>query len=273
MGKMPIALQIYSVRDQAKADLLGTLKEISAMGYQGVEFFDTDGLNTTPEKAAELCAQVGLEVVGIHYPHGKMDADPQGSMNFLSALGTKYVVIPYMEPKHFATAEGMEQVIASVRSIAEAAKSANMTLLYHNHDFEYTPHGNRHALDILYQEVPAELLQCEIDTCWTKAAGLDPASYVRKYRGRVPLLHLKDFVGRGKEDLYVLEGQPAVEVTGEGKFDFRPLGMGRQDIPSIVTAAKESGVKWLVVEQDEVCLDLSAMDCARKSIEYLQTVN
>jgi len=271
MPKLPIALQIFSVRNQVTADLAGTLKEIAAMGYDGVEFYDTGG-NTTPEEAARLTAQAGLELISTHYPHGKMEADPEGSMKIINALGAKYVVIPYMNSNLFATAEGIQQVVASVTKIANAAVQAGVTLLYHNHDFEFTPHGDKRALDLLYQAVPADLLQCEIDTCWVKVAGIDPAEYLRKYSGRVPLVHLKDFVGVGREDKYALAGQSA-QVTGEGAFDFRPLGMGRQDIPAIVAAAEESGAKWLVVEQDEPCLDQSPMESAKKSIEYLKSIN
>lgn len=94
---------------------------------------------------------------------------------------------------------------------------------------------------------------------------------MRKYAGRIPTVHLKDFAGRKAGRMYGLIG---LEDNGEksGDFEFRPLGKGFQDIPAIVKAAVESGAQWLIVEQDEPSMGLGRMECAQASIEYLMGV-
>ena len=112
----------------------------------------------------------------------------------------------------------------------------------------------KYALDVLYDTVPAELLQTEIDTCWVKYAGLDPAEYVRKYAGRCPVVHLKDYVGRRAGQPYALinaDGSDDGAAKSEGDFEFRPVGHGCQNVKSIVDAGLESGAKWFIVEQDQ----------------------
>lgn len=126
-------------------------------------------------------------------------------------------------------------------------------LLYHNHDFEFAQISGMTALDFLYAAVPASVLKCELDTCWIRYAGADPADYLRRYAERCPVVHLKDYVGDpGGPAPYALLGQdaPAREDGGQ-PFLFKPLGGGCQDIPALVEAAREAGTRWLVVEQDE----------------------
>lgn len=74
----------------------------------------------------------------------------------------------------------------------KVAKELGMTLLYHNHDFEFEKINGKYALDILYKEVPADLLETEMDTCWGNVDGEYPPPYIRKYRGRAPVVHLKE---------------------------------------------------------------------------------
>lgn len=106
----------------------------------------------------------------------------------------------------------------------------------------------QYALDLLYDRVPAALLQTEIDTCWVNVAGEDPAAYVKKYAGRAPLVHLKDFVLKGRKPahMYDLIGLEEVRIPSEeeGDFAYRPLGQGMQDVPSILAALEQTGTKW-----------------------------
>ena len=106
--------------------------------------------------------------------------------------------------------------------IGKACKAHGIQTLYHNHDFEFAkmPDG-RYALDYIYDTIPADLLQTELDTCWVKVAGEDPAAYVRKYTGRSPLVHLKDFHKEGKPaNMYKLIGTDVEEEESHGVFPF-----------------------------------------------------
>ena len=143
---------------------------------------------------------------------------------------------------------------------------------YHNHDFEFTKINGQYILDTYYQEIPADLLQTELDTCWVNVGGENPAQYVRKYTGRAPIVHLKDFSGSKTENMYSLIGTDAAKEEASEKFEFRPIGYGRQDIPSILAASEDAGAGWVIVEQDSPSMGKTPMECAKMSIDYLKSI-
>lgn len=165
------------------------------------------------------------------------------------------------------------QMVEEIRTIGQKVKDAGMTLLYHNHDFEFTKlEDGQYGLDYLYANVPADLLQTELDECWVKYSGVDPVEYLKKYAGRSPLVHLKDFYAEGKQegDPYALIGLNEGEQKKAGTFEFRPLGEGLQDIPAIIGAAEEVGSKWLIVEQDDPSMGKTPMECVAMSMDFLK---
>jgi sugar phosphate isomerase/epimerase len=130
----------------------------------------------------------------------------------------------------------------------------------------------KYALDILYDTIPSDYLQTEIDTCWVNVGGENPSEYVKKYKGRAPVVHLKDFHLSGKrpDRLYALIGLDEDEAQEEAStFEFRPVGHGMQNIPAIIEAAEASGAKWLVVEQDR-SVGRTPLEAVQMSIEYLK---
>ena len=129
-------------------------------------------------------------------------------------------------------------------------------------------------MDYRYSNVPADLLQTELDECWVKYSGLNPAEYLLKYSGRSPVVHLKDFhiEGEMEGDPYALIGLNEGEEKKSSAFEFRPLGKGVQDIPSIIEAAHQAGSKWLIVEQDNPSMGLEPMQCIQTSIEFLKSI-
>jgi sugar phosphate isomerase/epimerase len=157
--------------------------------------------------------------------------------------------------------------------LGKIAGDLGMTLLYHNHDFEFTKINGEYALDILYTEVPADKLQTELDTCWVNVGGENPAKYIRKYKGRSPVVHLKDFAGQKGENMYALIGiDDGEKKDTSGAFELRPVGKGVQDFPEILKASEEAGVKWVVVEQDEPSMGKTPLECANISIQYLKSL-
>ena len=130
----------------------------------------------------------------------------------------------------------------------------------------------KYALEVLYDTIPADLLQTELDTCWVNVGGEEPAAYVRKFAGRAPVVHLKDFFGEKSEDMYELIGIEKKAPARPGNFEFRPVGSGLQDFPAILAAAEDANAEWVVVEQDNPSMGLTPMECIRKSREYLKTI-
>ncbi len=250
MEKKNVALQLYSVRNDAKRDFYGTLKAVKEMGYDGVEFA---GLyEQTPGEIRDMCREVGLVPVAAHLPLAETMAQLEEILDYYQAVGCKYVGIPYLPEEYRPGKEKFEEILAFIRKIGEAAKSRGMVLQYHNHDFEFVKVGDRYGLDMIYEEVEADLLKAQLDTCWVAVGGEDPAAYLRKYAGRFFTVHLKDY-----------------EIDDAGEVKLKHLGGGRQDFKSIVEASLEGGAKWLIVEQDWPSKGYTPMECAKLSIDYL----
>lgn len=266
----PIAVQLYSVRDDMAADFEGTLKKVKEMGYDGVEFAGLFGKSAAEIK--EMCKEIGLIPISAHIPFIDMMNDPS-LLEVYAEIGCEYVVIPYLTEEYRPGNDKFKEVIEGAKMLGKKANELGMTLAYHNHDFEFDKINGEYALDILYKEVTADLIEAELDTCWVNVGGENPADYIRKYKGRVNILHLKDFAGSKSENMYALIGIDEDEKKDiKGKFEFRPVGSGVQDFPSILKAAKESGTKWVVVEQDSPSMGLTPMECIKSGIDYLKTL-
>ena len=269
MSSLPIAVQIYSVRNDASADLYGTLKQIKEMGYDGVEFAGLYG--KTPAEIKAMCDELGLVPISAHVPFVDMLKNPIGVLSQYAEIGCKYVVVPYLVPEHRPEHANFPYVVEFIGILGKAAKKLGMTMLYHNHDFEFLKIDGKYALDILYDTVSADLLQTELDTCWVNVGGENPSDYVKKYAGRAPVVHLKDFTGEKSENMYALIGIDKEADTECTKFEFRPVGKGKQNFPAILDAAKAAGAEWVVVEQDEPSMGLTPMECVKTSIDYLKS--
>ncbi len=271
MGKLSVALQLYSVRDFAEEDLKAALRQVKEMGYDTIELAGLHGLS--PEEFKAAMDECGIRALSAHVPFPEMEADAEGTVAKYKLLGCRYMAVPWLHPDYCPGNEKFNITLEVINKTGKLCAENGMTLLYHNHDFEFKkmPDGT-YALDYLYATVPAEILQTEIDTCWVKVSGLDPAAYVRKYAGRCPVVHLKDFYKEGEaRNLYELIGNKDEYQEPRGKFEFRPLGLGLQDFPPIIKAAEESGADWVVVEQDK-SEGRTSMEAVKISREYLRSL-
>ena len=267
---LPVAVQVYSVRDDASADLRATLEKIKAIGYDGVEFAGLYGY--APEDIKKMCEEIGLVPISAHVPYQDMVNDAEKVLSDYATIGCKFVAVPYLKEENRPGTDDFPNVIENIKKIGAVANKLGMTLLYHNHDFEFIKLDGKYALDILYDEIPADLLQTELDVCWVNVGGEVPADYIRKYAGRCPVVHLKDFHGEKSDDMYELIGIDNKAPKRPGNFEFRPVGSGLQDFPAILKAAEESGATWVVVEQDKASMGLTPMESITKSREYLKTL-
>ncbi len=268
--KQKIALQLYSVREEMAADFEGTLRKVQALGYDGVEFAGLFGKSATEVRM--ICDALGLVPVSAHVPFTDMMEDPS-LLDVYQEIGCQFVVIPYLTPEYRPGSARFSEVIEGARMLGEKARALGMKLAYHNHDFEFVQVDGEYALDILYKQVPATLLETEIDTCWVNVGGVNPAEYVRKYKGRANIVHLKDFVGGKTDNMYALIGiDDDKKQTPVSAFEFRPVGYGIQDFPAILNAAEEAGASWVVVEQDMPSMNKTPLECAAMSIDYLRSM-
>jgi sugar phosphate isomerase/epimerase len=271
---LPIVLQLYNVREDMAADFEGSLQKVAALGYQYVELAGLYGRTAAQFKAG--LEKAGLKAVSAHVPYRDMLAAPENVIGDYKTLGCRFIVIPYLAEEDRSTGPNYEKVKEGIVKLCEEAQRQGLVMLYHNHDFEFVQYRGKYALDDLYDTIPASLLQTEIDTCWVKVAGVDPAAYVRKYAGRSPVVHLKDFympAGLKPENMYELIGlAKKADPAAQGGFEFRAVGAGVQDIPGIIKAAGEAGAQWLVVEQDRPTPGKTPLECAGDSLAYLKSL-
>lgn len=147
--------------------------------------------------------------------------------------------------------------------------------LYHNHDFEFKKINGETILDKLYKEVPSDFLQPEFDTCWIHYAGNNPVEYLKGYKGRVKVLHLKDFVcdKLGGGPVYGLIDANGETDSSDNKedngFKFMPIGQGIQPWEDILAVAEEIGTEYVIVEQDQ-WYEGDSLEYAKQSREYLR---
>ena len=273
--KLPVAVQLYSVRDEMEKDFYGTIQKMKDLGYDGVEFAGLFG--EEPAKIKAFCAEIGIVPISAHVPYYDMLENPEKVLSDYAEIGCRYVVVPYLTEECRPGTDGFAATVEGIRKIGEAAKALRLQLLYHNHDFEFVTIDGEYALDVLYSTVPADILKTEIDTCWVNVAGVNPAEYVEKYSGRSPVVHLKDFKKSGDNlgKLYDLIGidDDAQEEEEEDAFSFMPVGYGVQDIPAILAACENAGAEWVVVEQDSPAKNDTPLNSVKLSREYLKTLN
>lgn len=269
-----LGYQIYSAREEAEKDLGAVCAKLKEFGYDGVEFAGFYGY--TAEQINEILNKTGLTAVSSHVPYQTIIADMAGTIAFHKAIGCKFIAVPYLDEETRPGAPGFAAAIRNIHQFGLMCKAEGIQLLYHNHDFEFIKLSGQYGLDFLYDAIPADALATELDTCWVNVAGEVPADYIRKYAGRCPIVHLKDFIGAKKEGavLYALikeDGSDDVKVASEQEpaFDFRPVGYGKQDIPAIIKAGLESGAQWFIVEQDRSS-ERPPLDAAKMSCDYVR---
>ena len=273
MNNLPVALQTYTVRDVAEGDFAGVMKQVKAIGY---DYIEIGGLyRLTPKEYKEILDANGLRAISAHVGIHEMINDTEGIASNYKFLGVDYLAIPYMPDELRPGRPGFDKIAEEIKRVGAIFKTYGITLIYHNHDFEFEklPDG-RYVLDALYEAIPADALETQIDTCWCLVSGVDPAAYIRKYAGRCPVVHLKDFFKEGEAaDMYELMGQEETKgVKPKGIFEFRAVGHGVQNFPPILAASLESGAKWVVVEQDTPIAGCTSIEDAKKSRDYLKSL-
>lgn len=264
-----VGIQLFTLRNEMKENFYGTLKKVKEMGYDGVEFAGLFG--HTAAEIKEMCADLGLDPISAHVPYEEMMDDPEGVIGTYKEIGCKYVVVPYLREECRPDKDCFGEVVKNIEMLTGVAEKMGLTMLYHNHDFEFMKLNGKYALEILYDSVPA--LQSEIDTCWVNVGGEDPAKYLLKYQDRAPIVHLKDFYGEKSEDMYELIGIDKKAPARPSNFEFRPVGSGVQNFPAILESAKKIGATWVIVEQDKPSMGLTPIESAKKSLDYVKTIN
>jgi sugar phosphate isomerase/epimerase len=250
-----VGLQLYTVRDQMKADLPGTLANVAAIGYKEVEFAGYFG--RTPAAIRELLAVNGLTSPSTHVPIESMRKEWPKVLDDARQIGHQWVVIPWLPEAERGGLDGWKRLAGEFNTAARAARDAGLRFAYHNHDFELTPipaaasggTGPTIPLDVLLAETDPSLVDFEMDLYWVVKGGGDPSSYFKRFENRFPLVHVKDSAGPPSHTM--------IEV-GKGSIDF-----------ARIFADGEKSIKHFFVEHDQPADPMASI---RTSYNYLQTL-
>lgn len=273
MKKFKVGIQLYSLRDAMEKDMDSTLKTVKEMGYDYVEFAGYFGKSAEEVKA--ILDKYGLEAVSVHQAIGLFEEEGQKAVDYLKTLGVKYCAIPWYNVDEFIS--NWDATMDKFKNVSKLLGDNDIKLMYHNHDFELNKINGEYILDRLYATLPEDVIMPQLDTCWVHYAGVNPSEYIRKYSGRIEVLHLKDFVCEklGGGPVYALIDEDGNEMDKGNKedngFKLVPVGSGIQDWTSILAAAEDAGVEYVIVEQDE-SKDRDPLDAAKMSREYLRTL-
>ncbi len=275
MKKFKIGLQLYSVRREMERDMDSALADVKKIGYDYVEFAGYFG--KTAQQVRALLDKHGLTCVSVHQSPDLFLREGQKAVDYVKTLGAEYAAIPWYPADKLKGSPEWDKTVENFTKVAKLLKKNGIQLMYHNHDSEFKKVDGKYLLDWIFDTIPADLIQPQVDTCWAHYAGCDPVKYLLKYSGRIKVVHLKDFACTklGGGPVYALidengkEGKkPTQKDTG---FEYRPLGRGIQDIPAILKASEKAGAEIQIVEQDE-SPDRPPMEAAKISREYLKSL-
>ncbi len=255
----PLGVQLWSVRNEMKQDVPGTLAKVKALGFDQVELAGTYGM--TAEQFRQELDNAGLDAAAMHVGYNIWRDSLDKVLAEAEALGAEYVgtaSIPHEAP---FTVENARQTAADFNKWGQAAKERGLQFFYHLHGFEFQPDAaGVLPFDVLLSETDPNNVVFEMDVFWATRPGQDPVALLQKYPNRWKLMHIKD----------MKPGTATNDHSGRANADSTevPVGQGMIDYASVLRTARDVGVEYFFIE-DETSDPLTAMP---QSIDYLKTV-
>ncbi len=247
MKKSQIAAQLYTLRDFLKTpeDIAKSLAKVRQIGYEAVQISGMGEISTS--ELNKILANEGLVNCATHESGKSIVEETDKVIARLQELNCKFTAYPYPHqvPANYDEAVALAK---QLNTAAEKMAAAGQVLCYHNHAIEFRRFDGKLMLDIFYDNAPA--MYSELDTYWVQSGGCCPTQWVKKMAGRLPLLHLKDFM-----------------IGEDNKGTMAAIGAGNLDWPSIIAAAEAGGTEWYIVEQD-VC-PKDPFECLADSFKFI----
>jgi sugar phosphate isomerase/epimerase len=245
-GRIPVALQMYSVRGDCAKDFDAALAAVAAMGFVGVEFAGYYNYAQNPAGLADRLKALKLKAAGTHIRTSALEGDAlKATIEFHQAIGCRFLIVPG-DPA-FTDPEKSKALADTYNKAAEVLKPLGMACGFHNHTGEFKKDGDKTYWDLFAERTTKDVI-LQQDCGWTMAAGFDPAAYVRKYPGRTRTTHFKPTVREGDAGKKPIFGQDSV------------------DWKSVYEAcASVGGTEWIVLEQELYPDGKTPMDCTRES--------
>lgn len=223
-------LQLYTLREVAKADPIGTLRRVKALGYDEVELGGPPYSTMDPQLLRRELVRIGLTAPSMHVPITALETDAPRTFAQAATLGCAYVVVPSLDADRRSTIAQCQATAATFTRLGAAARAAGVTFAYHNHALEFEPVEGRLPFDILFGESDPALVKMELDLHWAVKAKADISAIFASYPGRIPMCHVKDMTADGR-----------MVAVGAGVIDFA----------AIFAKSNQAGLVHYFVEHDE----------------------
>jgi sugar phosphate isomerase/epimerase len=253
-----IGCQLYTLRSVIDANPKAIFDQLDGAGYDEVE-----AVRGNLPKIWDALKASKLKPVSLHIDTRLFTVEKDklsAALDDAKAKGFKYVVCPYIAPADRGGVEMIKKLADTLNEAGAKCKAAGTQLCYHNHAFEFepVPGGKGNLLDVLMESTDPALVGLEFDIMWAAVGGTDPIEVLKKYKGRVPLMHVKDL-------------GPNITVRYNEKVPkeaFKEAGSGILELPKILRTAEANGTKHFFVEQDQTPGD--PMASLKQSIAYLK---
>ena len=236
MADNPLALQVFSVRNEFKADPAGTLKRVADIGYGAVEFFGAP--NHEPDELRQFLDAAGLQCCGWHWPYDLFADDKlDEAIAFHQALGNRFAVVPAIPEELRRSRADWLALAKRFNQLAAHLAEHGLATGYHNHHVEFAPLEGEMPWDTFFSNTDDRVIM-QLDMGNAARGGADVVDILRRYPGRGTLIHHKPYSQRaGKDD-------PAA--------GYRPvIGEDDLDWPTIIELCRTTaGTQWHIVEYE-----------------------
>ncbi|MCS6923740.1 MAG: sugar phosphate isomerase/epimerase [Fimbriimonadales bacterium] len=224
-----IGLQLYTLRDDLKADLEGTIRAVAQIGY---EYIETTGfMGEHSPRMQQLLQETGLKIAGLGFDLNALETQPQQVIDACHAWNAHYAVTFWIHEAERQSADDWKRIAERFNRIGESLAAGNVPFLYHLHGYEFVEYDGKRAIDILLENTDPRFFNLEPDTYWVEYGGADARAFCEQYAARIRALHLKDY--QSKPEMHDIE-------VGEGAIDMR----------GILQLALQHGWQWLIIEQE-----------------------
>ena len=249
-----LSVQLWSVKDDIKADFDGTLTALADMGFDGVEFARYFGpYKNNPAALKALLDKLGLQVSAAHVDYKDLSKEnAKSTADFYHILGAPVLIIAWDERAW--DENQVDTMIAQLKQSSENMKPYAIPVGYHNHDQEFNAFNGSTFWDYIMQSTPDDIVG-QLDVGWVTVAGKDPVEYVQRYPGRTWTTHYKAKLPKGAVDKQPIIGQDTI------------------DWPALIKAnATVGGTQWIVIEQEDYPMNLGQLGSVKASKQGLDKI-
>lgn len=253
-----VGVELYTVRDVILKDPASTLNSIQDIGYTEVE-----AIYATLDQIWPALEKTKLKPVSVHVDSNLFgnDSKMEPALEKVKQHGFQYAVFPYLPTSERGGLDAIKVLADKLNRAGEQAQKLGLKLCYHNHAFEFQPMNGTTPFAVLLKETTKGVVSLELDVFWASVAGHDPVALLKQYPDRIALIHLKD-----KQKSFPVRYNENVP-----KDTFKEVGRGSIDIPGVIGAAWDNGVRHFFVEQDQT--PGNPLDSLKISYQYIHNLS